>query len=165
MRRPGGYAGSLSISYLLLKYTGSTITQLPCWRKFDLVWIVDCGRVLHRGGGLTTFIELNLGLRPRLVYCAPLALGCGSKSASPGGASSRPSGARTGHPAGRGVSCRRPTLSPKGGDKDGAPGRCSVQRLCAIDSWVSPKVSGLWCLREERGRWSFPDRGGGLRPS
>src|ERR1035437_3379775 len=42
-----------SIAYYF-KYTGLTITHLPSGRKFDLVWMVDCGRVLHRFGGLTT---------------------------------------------------------------------------------------------------------------
>ena len=106
---------------LLLKYTELSEIHLLCGGKFDLLWMEGCGRLLHRFGGLTRFWRNgedrflrtdfmsglqpsgppfcpNLGLRPRLRYCAPLALGCG------GGSGNRQSA----------VGCPRPTLSPKG---------------------------------------------------
>src|ERR1035441_224816 len=55
MERPGGWPGLLLISAYYLKYTKLSETHLLWRRKFYVVWMVDCGRVLHRGGGLTTF--------------------------------------------------------------------------------------------------------------
>ena len=120
MQRPGRLRRVFSISYLLLKYTELSEIHLLCGGKFDLLWMEGCGRLLHRFGGLTRFWRNgedrflrtdfmsglqpsgppfcpNLGLRPRLRYCAPLALGCG------GGSGNRQSA----------VGCPRPTLSPK----------------------------------------------------
>src|ERR1039457_6756937 len=66
MQRPGGLRRGFSISYLLLKYTESSETHLLCGEKFYLVWMVGCGRVLHRDGGLTTF-RGSLGRHPALA--------------------------------------------------------------------------------------------------
>jgi hypothetical protein len=46
---------------LLLKYTELSETHLLCGGKFDLLWMVGCGRVLHRFGGLTTFSRFEVG--------------------------------------------------------------------------------------------------------
>src|ERR1035437_6863905 len=40
---------------LLLNCNEWSNTHLYFWEKFDLVWMVDCGRVLHRDRGLTGF--------------------------------------------------------------------------------------------------------------
>src|ERR1039458_2734274 len=66
-RTPGLSVFLCSIAYYF-KYTGWRITHLPCWRKFDLVWMVDCGRVLHRFGGLTTNQEAAKKQIPSLRY-------------------------------------------------------------------------------------------------
>src|ERR1017187_3306391 len=62
-RTPG-----LSVFYcLLLKYIGWSITHLPCWRKFDLVWMVDCGRLLHRSEEHTSELQSPMYLVCRLL--------------------------------------------------------------------------------------------------
>ena len=53
MEKPSREGLGLSVCYLLLKYTKLSKTQLHVGEKFDLVWMVDCGRVLHGFGGLT----------------------------------------------------------------------------------------------------------------
>src|ERR1035437_4891044 len=52
---PARTPGLSGFDCLLLKYTKWSKTQLCSREKFDLVWMVDCGRVLHRTRGLTTF--------------------------------------------------------------------------------------------------------------
>src|ERR1035441_8942491 len=86
MRKAAASAAFL-IQFHYVKYTKRRETQLHVWEKFDLVWMVDCGRVLHRFGGLTTNQSQRISLS---------AISGGRVGAT---ASSRPSGARTGHPA------------------------------------------------------------------
>src|ERR1035437_3941982 len=50
---PARTPGLAVFDCLLLKYTKWSKTQLYFWEKFDLVWMVDCGPVLHRVRGLT----------------------------------------------------------------------------------------------------------------
>src|ERR1035437_3144994 len=50
---PARTPGLAVFDCLLLNCNEWSKTQLYFGEKFDLVWIVDCGRVLHRERGLT----------------------------------------------------------------------------------------------------------------
>ena len=52
MGKPGTRPGFFVFLYCF-KYTYRTITDMPLFGKFDVLWFVDCGRVFHCGGGLT----------------------------------------------------------------------------------------------------------------
>src|SRR6266702_1647385 len=54
MEKPGTRPGFFVFLYCF-KYTYRTITNMPLFGKFDVLWFVDCGRVFNCVGGLTRF--------------------------------------------------------------------------------------------------------------
>src|ERR1035441_6088447 len=54
--RPGVEAGSFLIQFHYVNCSKWSVTHLPCWRIFDLVWMVRHGRLLHRLRDLTRFL-------------------------------------------------------------------------------------------------------------
>src|ERR1035437_6103402 len=52
---PARTPGLAGFDCLLLNCNEWSKTQLYSGQKFDLVWMADCGPVLHRDGGLTRF--------------------------------------------------------------------------------------------------------------
>src|ERR1035441_2310785 len=56
--RPGVEAGSFLIQFHYVNCSKWSVTHLPCWRLFDLVWMVRHGRLLHRMRGWRAFYRL-----------------------------------------------------------------------------------------------------------